>query len=715
MLDLTKAKHQKISEKVVETLINKTQNNNPLFFRVLVAFYFTKVASMMRCNIKTHDRGIIPVNLYAINLAPSGTGKTFSSNILEEEVINKFKSIFLKATFPVLAENNIIKIANERASKYAEDPDLMLEKTQKEFSELGPLLFSFDSGTSPALKQMRQKLLMATAGSANLVVDEIGSNLVSNTEILNTFLELYDVGKVRQKLVKNTSDNKRSEEIEGRTPANMMLYGTPSKLLNGSKTEDEFYSMLDIGYARRCIFGYAKKVKKLGNLTAQEVYDKLTDSSNDKFLEDLSDSLGDLGKIQNFDINLTMSKDVALLFIEYRLFCEQLAEEYREHEEIAKAEMCHRYYKTLKLAGAYAFIENKIEIEEEDFYAAVALVEESGKAFREILAREKNYIKLAKYIASINKEITQVDLVEDLPFYRGSESQKKELINLATAYGYKNSIIIHKSYIDNIEFFKGETLEKTNLDEVIISHSQDLAVDYEEALAPFSKLHQLTTLDNFHYTAHHFREGHRSKDKVKEGFNLVILDVDEGITLKAAKELLKGYTALFCTTKRHTEQHNRFRIIMPISHIVKLSPEKYTAFMQNIYEWLPFKIDDQTQDIARKWESYNGEYHYQIGKLLDVMIFIPETKKQEEQSKKQIDSGSLNNLERWFLLNTDTGNRSNQLIKYAYVLVDMGQSMTECRANILDFNKKLKTPLPEPEIDKTIMASVMKAIAKKEN
>ena len=111
----------------------------------------------------------------------------------------------------------------------------------------GTLAFSFDSGTAPAVKQMRLKLLMSNAGSMNLELDEVGSNLTSNVEMLNTFLELYDVGKVKQKLTKNTSDNKRGEEFIGKTPTNLMLFGTPTKLLDGSKTEEELRLLINKG------------------------------------------------------------------------------------------------------------------------------------------------------------------------------------------------------------------------------------------------------------------------------------------------------------------------------------------------------------------------------------------------------------------------------------------------------------------------------------
>jgi signal peptidase I len=39
------------------------------------------------------------------------------------------------------------------------------------------------------------------------------------------------------------------------------------------------------------------------------------------------------------------------------LECEGKAEQFREHQEVLKAEVSHRYYKALKLAGAYAFVD----------------------------------------------------------------------------------------------------------------------------------------------------------------------------------------------------------------------------------------------------------------------------------------------------------------------------------------------------------------------
>ena len=705
--------HFPLSENLVKVIMKKTQNINPLYFRVLVAFYYSVIASMMRVDIKTHDRGTIPINMYAINLASSGFGKTYSANIIEEQVIHKFKDKFLHETFLAIAEKNVAKIANQRAIKYGEDPDEVLEKTAKEFNSLGTLAFSFDSGTSPAVKQMRHKLLMANAGSINLIIDEIGSNLLGNTDVLNTFLELYDVGKIKQKLTKNTKDNTRHEEIDGRTPTNMMLYGVPSKLLNGSKIEEEFTSFLETGYARRCLFGFAKKVEKTKTISVEEVYDMLTDTTSETFLEDLSNRIGQLADMVNMYRTLTMSKEVTLLYLQYKMDCEALADKLNDFEELRKAEISNRYYKALKIAGGFAFINGDREIKKDILLSAIKLVEESGKAFESILSRERNYVKLARYIANIGREVTQVDLVEDLGFYKGSDSQKKEMMALAIAYGYKNNIVIKRTWSDGIEFISGESIPENDLSAIITSYSDDYTTGYEGVEVPWDKLYKLVTADGYHYTAHHFMEGYRDTKHLIPGFNLVIIDVDKGISIELAKSLLKDYTWLIATTKRHTDEANRFRIILPISHTVKLNAVNYSKFMANVFKWLPFTVDEAGKDCARKWQSYPTEYWYNAGELLDAMLFIPETKKEEKQSRSIIDMGNLSNLERWFLSRTDSGNRNNQLIKYAFVLVDAGLEFESIRNKVMNFNDSLKDPLNELEIDKSIMVSVMKKLSEK--
>lgn len=695
-------------EKLVEILTKKTQNEDPVFFRLMVSYFFCKMASMMRCHIEVAASQIIPVNMYAINLAPSGSGKGHSIGVIEESVMNRFREKFLENTFPEIAERNLHVLALKRAKKNQTEEDEEVARAQMEFEEMGALLFSFDSATPAAIKQMRTKLLMAQAGSMNLEIDEIGSNLLGNGEALTTFLELYDMGRIKQKLVKNTRENTRTEDLFGSTPTNMLLFGTPAKLQNGSKTEDEYYDFLEIGYARRCFFGFCRVRKAKAGQTAQDIYNIYNDPKSIQYLAQLSDQFGLLADHTQFNQCIRMKKDVSLALFDYRLHCQTVADEMSEYEEIMKAELTHRYFKVSKLAGAYAFMDKSAYVKMEHLENAIAMAEQSGEAFHRMMKRDRPHIKLANYIAMVGRELTHADLVEDLPFYKGSEQQKREQLNLAMSWGYKNNIFIRKDMIDGIEFLSGKSVPITDLEKMIFSASNDITTGYAAQRKPFSRLFKLVTADNYHWVNHALKDAYRDEIHVIEGFNMICLDVEESSSLDTAKFLLRDYKWLIHTTKRHTPQNHRFRIIMPLSHTLELDAKDFRDFMFNIYEWLPFDVDKQTAQRSRKWLTHKGDFWYNDGQLLDALQFVPKTKKAEEHKAIVATQTNFSALERWFINNTNEGNRSHQLMKYAYALIDMGQDLPSIQNNVLALNKKLSKPLEETEVLSTILVTANK-------
>lgn len=699
-----------VMDVLVKDLMKKTQNEDPAFFELMVSYYFCKMASMMRNNVQIAQTQVIPINMYAINLAPSGSGKGHSTGIMEESVIGGFRTEFLETTFPTIAERSLHTLAMARSRKNQSDPDEEVTRAQLEFEELGQLLFSFDSGTPAAVKQMRTKLLMAMSGSMNFEMDEIGSNLLGNTEILTTFLELFDMGRIKQKLVKNTRENIRSEDLFGITPTNMMLYGTPNKLFDGSRTEEEYISFLETGYGRRCYFGFCPHRISKANQTAQDIYDIYNDTTSISVLSDIASDMRQLADPTHFDQTIKMSKDVSMALFEYRLWCQEQADTMSEFEEITKAELAHRYFKVAKLAGAYAFIDKSTYITEEHLDHAIYMAEASGKAFSLMLKRDRPHVKLAKFLAGCGREMTHAALVEDLPFFKGTEQAKREMLNLATGYGYTNNIVIRRDIIDGIELLSGKSLPQTDLNDVIFSYSNDMVTGYavQKKQVPFHKMHNLVNRDGMHWVNHALKDGYRDEAHVIEGFNMIVLDVENSVTIDLAKQLLCDYNMLIHVTKRHTENAHRFRVIIPISHTLSLSTEDFKEFMTNVFNWAPFEVDEATGQRARKWLTCKGDFEYNDGQVLDALQFIPKTKKADEH--KMVLAGQLNlsNLERWFVNNTPDGNRNNQLIKYAYALIDAGDDLPTIQLKVMDLNKKLPKPLGETEVLMTIIPSATK-------
>ena len=716
-------KYHPFSEKIVDILVRKVNNDNRHFFRILTGYYLSKVASMMRCNIQTNDRDVIPVNTYVLNLMVSGTGKGHSTNILEREFVAHFKKEFLNNIFPRKAEENIQILAQERSQARInigqsilplnEEYEIQLDKFQRHFDRLGELAFSFDSGTAPAVKQMREKLLLASAGSMNLELDEVGSHISANTDVLNVFLELYDVGLVKQKLIKNTVENIRSEELPGNTPTNLMMFGTPTKLLDGGRVEEEFRQFLETGYARRLLFGYTVDSNRTKYASAQERYQQMVDANLAKDILAIQQTFTNFAK-RPFNPVLQISEANSIYLIQYQMKCEAAADDMKDHMSIHKAEMIHRYYKAIKLAGAYTFADNSTEITQDHLDYAISIVEDSGEAFHTLMRKQGPYERLAHYLADCDNEVTHHELMEELPFYKGSEAQRKDLMTLAMSFGYRNNIIIKKRVLDDIEFFLGETLLETDLNSLTVSISKDIAYNFAvpDIKPPFDQLHKLTTADGYHYTAHAFVNGHRKSENVIPGFDLLILDCDGDVSISIVKVLLEDYTFLISTTKRHTEELNRFRLILPISHRIKLTTRDYSRFMENVFEWLPFPVDEAAKDISRKWESYPGHYEYNHGATIDATMFIPETKRSDE-TKAQISATGVDNIERWFMAHPTKGNRANHLYRYGMVMIDANMALGDIVEKLETFNNSLETPLLEDQFRNSTIKSISKEFQKR--
>lgn len=704
-----------MAERLVEVLQTRTQNTNPLFFRVITAYYFSCIASQMRASIKGWTgKGTIPVNSYVIALSPSGSGKGHSTSLIENEVLQEFSRIFKEQVFAVSAIDNIQQIAIKRANLNGTDVQDEEDKLTKIFSDLGALVMSFDSATVPAIKQMRHKLQIANAGSCNLQVDEIGNNFASSIEALGAYLELYDKGFIKDKLVKSSAENTRFDKIEGATPANMLLFGTPSKLLDGGKTEEQFLEMLETGFARRSIFGFTNQVSKQQVQDVDTLMEQMFNADHDDTIDDLNDHFTSLADVSLLHTELTLPKESIKLLLKYKLYCEELSANLSDFETIRKAELEHRYFKVMKLAGAYTFVDKATVISEKYIENAIKLIEDSGDAFAKLLTPQRPYIKLANYLASMKTDVTLADLDEDLPSFRGSKAQKEEMLTMAIAWGYKNNIIIKKSYTDSILFLNAESIEETDLDKCLFSYSADMTEGYVNAEIKFDNLHKLLKRKDYHWLSHQLKngdkkQGYRNEENCLAGFNLLVLDIDGGTTLQTAKTLLKGYKAIFQTTKRHTNEAHRFRIILPMNYVLKLDAKEYKEFYKNIINEMPFALDESCEHRSKKWLT-NPDAHieYQDGELFDVLPFIPKTSKNDDRQQKLLDQSNLDNLERWVINNTGDGNRNNMLLRYALILSENSFGLDTVKQKVLALNDKLMDKLEEVEIHSTVFHTLAK-------
>ena len=75
------------------------------------------------------------------------------------------------------------------------------------------------------------------------------------------------------------------------------------------------------------------------------------------------------------------------------------------------------------------------------------------------------------------------------------------------------------------------------------------------------------------------------------------------------------------------------------------------------------------------------------------------------------DLGRLDHLERWFLNNMEVGNRNNNLLNFAMMLVDAGATYDVIKGKVKTLNEQSVSPLKKDEVESTVLKSVASKMA----
>jgi hypothetical protein len=713
-------------EEIVDILTIKTSNPQRGFFRTMVLFSLAKMASTMRATVKTKERGDIPVNMYVIALATSGYGKGHSLGILENQITSGFRDKFKDELFVNNAETAIKARATAMvaASNRGLERSLVIKQLKEEFDKAGNFLYEFSAATPEAVKQYRNKLILADIGSLNLEIDEIGSNLLNSNDVLNLFLELADMGMTKEKLIKNSSDNARSSFKIGQTPTNALLFGTPDKVFDGAYVEEKFLSFLGIGYGRRCFFSSAiVKVEDKVYEDPSIIYDNLVSTALVTGVDKWYNRFSALACKAMLNFSMDLNRDEGIYLIAYNQHCAKRSDKFNEFDQLRRAEMGNRYFHVLKLAGILAFIERSNVITINHLNYAIRYVEDSGEAFDKIMTRDTPYVRLAKYIASCDKQLTLTELNEALPYVPKAANARAEMINNAVSYGSRSGIIIKRKLSGGVEIVSGQYLQSVNNEKLQIyasSHNTYKFAGHTKSISQIAnwmvkaKYKDGRAFPKYSWMVHECEDGHRHSKNIIQGFENVVIDCDAGAKIDVVMEALneQGVNYILHTTKRHTKDAHRFRLILPMDFAQNLDAEDYRDFMNNVMDWLPFSSDKGANQAARAWETNPGgaAWFKNDGDNLDSRLFIPDTIHNAEYMAKFEPFKSLTNLERWFVIRTTKGDRNNNMIKYALALYSNGVTYDDIKKSVLALNKQLKDKLPVKEIEDTILASMQSKI-----
>ena len=694
---------------MMTSLMEKIPHADAHFIRMMLYNKLGQIAANMRVNMEFYDGAIVPLNIYQINLAPSGYSKGKVNNLIEDSITKGFEDKFFEVAADVIEESLDLKAERVSANMGIEKQQARAD-IDEHFNKLPKFLYSFPDATLEGIKSSREKLTMSEIGATNLEMDELAINMDKMADILGIFMEAYDRGRAKSKLIKVNSNTQ-----SGEVPANLLAFGTATSLLNGSRKEEQFLDMLRQGFARRCFFGYIEKYDIDNAMSPEEELHMAQNRDSVEALQEVNEYLASLATTVWHDSTVTMGRPVALTLIKLKQEAEVRASELKDHQELDKFYIVHSYWRIAKLAGILAFIDKSPEIMMEHLILAVRHDEDSEKAFKRMIETPPSYERLFHHIMDIGKRMTYTDLHKDLYFYSSAtKGQKDEMLKMAQAFAFTQNAMIRTSFRDGVDFVEGQYMESNDGSKIILSISTELAEGYVPKLSKWDDLGEMLS-SHFEYSNHHFRDEYRDHEHALEQFNMIIIDVDDGMPLATAMEAMSGYEYIMGTTKSHQKDKNgfvcdRYRILIPLECTIELNRDDYSQFMTNIFDWLPFEPDRACKDIARKFSGYTeAEVFKNEGMKIDPLDFVPSTTRQEKTAERVKDLGDIDGLMKWFLLNTEKGGRNNQVHRFTMALADGGIPQEEVINRVIHMNSMLDEPLPEREL----YDSVFKTLSKK--
>jgi hypothetical protein len=213
-------------------------------------------------------------------------------------------------------------------------------------------------------------------------------------------------------------------------------------------------------------------------------------------------------------------------------------------------------------------------------------------------------------------------------------------------------------------------------------------------------------------------DGTRNIKNAIQGQNMIAFDIDEGMTLNEAIQLLNPYVYLIYTTRNHQKDkkgrtYDRFRIIMPTKQKFYVDNEQHKKMLENIANIIGMpSYDISTRNQDRLWfPNPEGKvYASKTGELIDVTCCIPSTEK-EEYVTQQVgsvdttevsDDRRIQGMIRWTISNAVVGGRNNALLRLHRFVKDLTGSKTEADSITYQVNAILNEPLEETELAKTV-------------
>lgn len=182
----------------------------------------------------------------------------------------------------------------------------------------------------------------------------------------------------------------------------------------------------------------------------------------------------------------------------------------------------------------------------------------------------------------------------------------------------------------------GKTLDVGRFNNCKLRDNMFLTADalYKNIDIEFEKLIDIVNSDYRQYSPFVFNGGKKTSDNWDNSKqNIIIFDIDDGLSIEEAKQQFKAYEYLIATTKSHQKDKkgiicDRFRIIIPAKNIP--AGEQYFDMMRILEDRFAF-IDKQVNTKTGAFlGSFGCEHFYNSGMIFDCSPILKMVKPKED-------------------------------------------------------------------------------------
>ena len=653
-------------------------------------YFGSIIANISNIRLENNNK----VNFFAMNFLPSGAGKDFGRYVyynLFRDIVDA-QQFFIKTLCAV--GNDKMTVPDKIGSNYS---------VSIESSDIGLYLQALG-------------VQEAGVGSLNIEVNEF-ADYIGRAENLRLLKELYD-GELKAKLKQGDENEKARIDISG-IGCNSLIYGSPDGIKGDRHNMNTFKKYLIGGMSRRSIIYYENKFEM--NIIKKEPSEIDCSDIVSAIKKRFAKKAVDKNKDDNFVV-LTDAQHIPLSQCAIDLL-EELKDERIDNVNKMKSDDLVRADLQLdnlikKVATIVAMLNLDDKVTSIHIKYVDDLIKRTRKTVKNLLKGEQTFNLVYNTLTGREDFIDMVDLLESLHI---SDKDFNNSIDIVNQLAYRDGLVLVERG-DALKQYKLEEPNKNDLSKIIISISADnkkeKSVDFRQTELPFFgddySLEQLVKSSEFEsFTTCHFKPsskteyGHRKADNFIKGQNLIALDIDNGLELETAKNLLSGYTYIIYTTKSHGKENkgDRFRILLPSKHKFEVTPEQHKSLYENITDALGINAYDiATRNVSRIWYTNpEAQVYKNEAELLDIRPFLPETKANDKIVTKQKTFAStdkrLDGFMKWFFATTIKGNRNDSLFRLKAFCKDIGLDHKEI---VKSANKMLDEPLKDSEVEQIL-------------